>query len=175
MNRNRRGYSLIEMLVVIAVSSVVIALAVALLQSLFTADRATRDHVAGQQSLRRLADDFRDDAHAAVKLAAVQAAADAKATPAWELEMDASRKVRYAASTGRVVREETAAGKMLRREVYRLPDGSSAAIRLESGPPALAVLRVTSGGPADRGSGGLPLRIDAVLASDHRFAKLQGK
>ncbi len=174
--KKRLGYSLIETLVVIAGSGVVLATAVGLLHSIFRVDRTTRDHAAGQQTLRRLAADFRDDAHAAVKLTPVEAVADGKKSPAWEFQLpQADRKVRYQAISNRLVREEQGGGKTVRREAYRLPDGSTASIGLESGPPALATLRIAAGAAGENLTGGLPLRIDAALASDHRFAKLGGK
>jgi type II secretory pathway component PulJ len=176
MMKKRFGYSLIETLVVIAGSGVVLATAVGVLHSIFRVDRTTRDRAAGQQTLRRLTADFRDDAHTAVKLTPVDAMADGKKTPAWELQLpQADRKVRYQAVSNRLVREEHGAGKTVRREAYRLPDGCTASIRLETGPPALAVMRIAAGAAGENLTGGLPLRVDAALASDHRFAKVGGK
>jgi type II secretory pathway pseudopilin PulG len=174
--KKRLGYSLIETLVVIAGSGVVLATAVGLLHSMFGVDRTTRDRAAGQQMLRRLAADFRDDAHAAVKLATLDAVVDGKKLPAWEFQMpQADRKVQYRAISNRLVREKMAGGKTVRREVYRLPDGSAASIRLDNGPPALATLRIAVGAAGENQAGGLPLRIDAALGSDYRFAKAGGK
>ena len=171
----RPGYSLIECLAVIAVSGVVLATATALLHSMFKADRATRDHAAGQQTLRRLAGDFRNDAHAAVKLSAVEAGGEKK-SPAWELQWpQGDRKVRYELAAGRFVRDELLGGKVVRREAYRLPEASAATIRVESGTPAVAVLRIATAGPAGAQAGGWPFRIEAALGSDYRFAKLGGK
>jgi hypothetical protein len=153
-----------------------LATAVGLLHSIFGVDRTTRDRAAGQQMLRRLAADFRDDAHAAVKFTAVDAVVDGKKSPAWEFQMpQADRKVRYQAVSNRLVREEQAGGKTVRREAYRLPDGSATSIRLETGPPSLATLRIAAGAAGENLSGALSLRIDAALGSDHRFAKAGGK
>lgn len=173
--KKRFGYSLIETLVVIAGSGVVLATAVGVLHSLFRVDRTTRDRAAGQQTLRRLAGDFRDDAHAAVKLTPVEAVADGKKLPAWEFQSQTDRKIRYQATANRLIREEQAGGKTVRREVYRLPDGSAASISLETGPPALATLRIAPSSAGENTTGGQPLRIDAALASDHRFEKVGGK
>jgi len=173
MNK-RLGFTLIETLVVIAGSAVVLATATALLHSMFKVDQATRQHAAGQQTLRRLAEDFRDDAHAAVKLSAVESAD--KKSPGWEFQMtEPGQKVRYEAHPDRLTREEHAAGKVLRRDAYRLPAGSTATIRQESGTPEFAILRVAASSPVDGHVGGLPIRVDAALGSDHRFAKIQGK
>jgi type II secretory pathway component PulJ len=174
--KKRSGYTLTEMLVVIAGSGVVMASAAGLLASIFRVDRTTRDHAAAQQALGRLAADFRDDAHAAVSLSAVEAAADGKKSFAWEFQMpQPERKVRYQAVSRGLTREEHLGGKPTRRDAYRLADGSAASIRLESGSPPLAVLRIAAAQGADPPPGGLPLRVDAALASDHRFAKTGGR
>lgn len=174
--KKRFGYSLIETLVVIAGAGVVLATAVGLLHSIFRVDRTTRDRATDQQTLRRLAADFRDDAHAAVKLTPVEAVAEGKKLPAWEFQLpQADRKVRYQATANRLLREEQLGGKAVRREVYRMPPGSTASISQENGPPALATLRVAPSSAGENTTGGLPLRIEAALASDHRFAKAGGK
>jgi hypothetical protein len=174
--KNRFGFTLIETLVVIAGCGVVMATATGLLGSIFKVDRMTRDHAATQQTLRRLAADFRSDAHAAVKLTAAEVAVDGKKTPVWEFQLpQADGKVRYQVVSHGLLREEQLGGKTVHREAYRLPDGSAASIRLESGTPALATLRIAAVDSGADPPGGLPLRIEAALASDHRFAKLGGK
>jgi type II secretory pathway pseudopilin PulG len=173
--KNRFGFTLVETLVVIAGCGVVMATATGLLCSIFKVDRMTRDQAAAQQTLRRLAADFRSDAHAAVKLTAAEVAVDGKRAPVWEFQLpQADHRVRYQAASRGLIREEQLGGKAVHREAYRLPDGSAASIRLESGTPALATLRITAGAPSDPPSGP-PLCIEAALASDHRFAKLGGK
>jgi len=173
--KHRPGYTLIEMLVTIAGAGVVLATATGLLYSMAKIDRRTRDHAAAQQALRRLAADFCGDAHAAVKFAAAEAGAGGKKVPAWEFQMsEAERKVRYQAGARGLVREEQVGGKVVRREAYRLPEGCAASIALEGGPP-VATLRVSPSGPDAALSGGPPFRVDAALASDHRFARLGGK
>jgi len=173
--KQRSGYTLIETLVVIAGAGVVLATATGLLYSMAKIDRTTRDRAAVQQALRRLAADFRSDAHAAVKLATAEAGAGGKKVPAWEfLVSEAGRKVRYQPDARGLVREEHVGGKVVRREAYRLPEGSAASIAQEDGPP-VATLRVRPGGPEAALSGGPPFRVDAVLASDHRFGRLGGK
>lgn len=173
--KKRFGYSLIETLVVIAGSGVVLALAVSLLHGISEADRLGRERAAVQQTLRRLAADFRDDAHAAGRLAPIEIVAEGTKSTAWEFHgPQGERKVRYRTTGHRLVREEQAAGKTLRRETYLLPEGCAVSIQFEGGPPALAVLRIVSGPGTDK-TAVLPTRIDAALASDHRFAKTEGK
>jgi type II secretory pathway pseudopilin PulG len=173
--KRRPGYTLIETLVSLAGAAVVFATATGLLYSMTKIDRATRDRTAGQQALRRLAADFRGDAHAAVKFAAAEAAVGGKKVPAWEFQMpEADRKARYQTDARGLVREEYAGGKVVRREAYRLPEGRAASMALEGSPP-VAILRVGPSGADAASSGGPPFRIDAMLASDHRFAKLGGK
>lgn len=170
--KQRSGHTLIEMLVVIAGMGVVLAIATGLIYSMVKIDRTTRNRAAAHQTLRRLAADFRSDAHAAVKFAAAEAAGK---VPAWEFQMpEADRKVRYQAEGGGLIREEHSGGKMVHREAYRLPESHTASMALEGAAP-IAILRVRPSGPDAALSGGPLFRVDAALASDHRFAKVGGK
>ena len=57
------------------------------------------------------------------------------------------------------------------RDAYRLPPGSTAL--LERSPPIVS-LRVVCGTPSGDAASGRAIRIDAALASDHRFARRGG-
>ncbi len=63
----RCGFSLVEMIVVITVGTALTGLAVTTLASLMHASRAMDDHVYRIATIRRLAEQFRDDVHAAAK------------------------------------------------------------------------------------------------------------
>jgi prepilin-type N-terminal cleavage/methylation domain-containing protein len=62
----RRGYTLIEMLVVITVSTVLLSVAVGVLHVLSRAERSGREHGNRATIVARLADQFRSDVHAAL-------------------------------------------------------------------------------------------------------------
>ena len=65
MNRRDRGYTLIEMLIVIALLSVMVILATMTLAILMRSERAGGDALVAAQAGHRLARQFRDDVHAA--------------------------------------------------------------------------------------------------------------
>jgi len=66
MKKRNRGYSLVEMVVVITVGTVLMGIAVTMLGALLHASAAMNGHVRHITTVRRLAEQFRDDAHAAV-------------------------------------------------------------------------------------------------------------
>ena len=65
MNRSRRGYSLIEMLVVIAVMSVMVTLGTLTIALLMRSERTGGDSLVAAQAGHRLARQFRQDVHSA--------------------------------------------------------------------------------------------------------------
>lgn len=65
MRPRARGMTLVELLVVITLVGVIISAVAVCLQSMYRADRRTRESVAGSSTLARLSLRFRADAHAA--------------------------------------------------------------------------------------------------------------
>jgi prepilin-type N-terminal cleavage/methylation domain-containing protein len=66
MKKRSSGFSLVEMLVVISVGTVLTGLAVTTLAGMLHASRAMNEHVYRIATIRRLAEQFRDDVHAAL-------------------------------------------------------------------------------------------------------------
>lgn len=174
MNK-RFGFTLIETLVSVSASGAILALACGLLYSLLKMDRTGREHLERRLTLGRLGADFRDDAHAAIELAPAEIELQGRKAAGWEFRFaQADRKVQYHAAAGRLVREEQAGGKVVRREAYRLPPGSGVSLERLAGPPPLASLRIAPGAQPGEPAGGAPVRIEAALASDHRFLQPKG-
>lgn len=65
MNRQRRGYTLIEMLVVMALLSVMVTVGTLTIALLMRSERAGGDALVAAQAGHRLSRQFRDDVHAA--------------------------------------------------------------------------------------------------------------
>lgn len=173
--KRRLGYSLIEMLVAITGSTAILATGAGLLLSLTRMDKAASEHLAALSTLRRLAAEFRDDAHAAVKLSDAPIEVEGKRLAGWEFQFSqADRKVYYHAVPDGLARQEHAGGKVVRQELYRLPSGSGISMHQEPGAARVVVLRIEP----DRSLGqsqGIPLvRVEAALAMDHRFVKPKG-
>lgn len=100
-NRSRRGFTLIETLVLISVSSVLTGIVVTGMASLFRYNRTTNAHAVTQIQLRQLATTLRADVHQA------NAARWDDASNTLRLEMDTSHTVEYRVSETRWVRIET--------------------------------------------------------------------
>ena len=99
-----RGITLIELLAVLAVSSVLLAIAIGLIQTLLRASGAARSDLEQQNSVARLADAFRRDVHAAT---AFHAGPAKDGNPVeWTFDLgvgprgDVSRRVRLSGADG---------------------------------------------------------------------------
>ncbi len=160
----RRGFTLVEMLAALTVGSVLLGIAVSILALLMRIERIGRDQVHQDAVTARLAQQFRDDVHAAARLAPAEAGKQG----VWRLVLTPDHTVTYRALPELVERDETVAGKPVRHESYTLPAGWSARlIAPAEGRPPLASLSAASletPGPKDR-----DVRIDAVVGKDHRF------
>ena len=160
----RRGHTLLEMTVVITVGATLLGIAVSLIHVLMRAEQNGRTHVERYVTMARLADQFRDDVHAAA------GRPTAEGQTAWHLELAADRTVRYATDPGEITREERMGEKIVSRESYNMPDGYTAAIAPDDATiPALVSLIVEL--KAGSGSKGREIRIDAALGKDRRFAE----
>jgi prepilin-type N-terminal cleavage/methylation domain-containing protein len=163
---NRRGHTLIEMTVVITVGAALLGIAVSVIHLLMRAEETGRDHFDRFTTLARLADQFREDVHAA----AAKPAADGQT--AWRLEPAADRTVRYSAEDGEIVREERKGENVVSRESYKMPDDYAATIASDDASrPSLVSMTVVFKGKL--GAKDREIRIDAALGKDRRFAELK--
>jgi type II secretory pathway pseudopilin PulG len=129
--RDRRGITIVEMIVVMTVVATMLGLCVLLLQMLMKLDADSRARRDGTAALGRLAEQLRADVHAA------QAAkvGDRPAVGPAELQLlrGPDQTIEYRADgASSVVRVESEKGKPVRRERYDVP---------RSGPIALALDR----------------------------------
>ncbi len=117
--RRRRGYSLIETLLVISAMAVVFGLCASMIHGLLRLDRAGRARLNEAATLSRLARQFRQDVRAAST-----SRSSGKDDPRQELVLSVppDRAIEYRWSKGRVLRAERAPGRADRHETYRLPD-----------------------------------------------------
>jgi hypothetical protein len=132
-----------------------------------------------QQALLRLSDDFRSDAHAA-KTAEITTQNQAPALIFQQGE-EPTRTVTYFVVGSQVTRRETDGEKLLRLEVYRLPDSEvrfasatkTEPSRLASGDSVTLTCRRPNAPPINPR---LPAprhdeHVVAVIGRDHRFEK----
>ncbi len=170
-----RGYSLIELLTAISAGTAVMAIAVGLLGSLLDLDRHARERAQQRSALDRLADQFRRDVHAAVRVKPLETSGR-DSPPGWQFQLDSRQSIEYrSAAGGDLGRTERTGAEVRRRESYRLPPQTMAAIQFdERVEPRVVGLRLI----AKDGSTVKPirgaLRIVATLGTDHRFLGRKG-
>lgn len=160
----RRGFTLVEMLVVLTIGTVVVGIAVGMLHLLLRTEQAGRDRVPEARILARLAEQFRSDVGAAVRQPRIAKAGE------WQFALAGDRVATYRTLPGEVQWDERTADKLVRQESYVLPSGYSATIAVQNkSTPTVASLVI-----ADRGTPQTPgreMHITAVLGKDHRFTK----
>jgi len=163
----RRGYSLVEMLVVLTVGAVIVGICVGLLHTLLRTEQNGRERVPQTRILVRLAEQFRTDVSAAVRQVASARQGE------WQFALPGDRVVTYQASPGEVRWEERTQGKPAIRETYVLPRGCSAAITVHSqAAPPVASLVVADKNATQQAAH--EIRVVAVLGKDHRFTRSPG-
>jgi len=199
MMRKRLGFSLIEMVTVIAVTSVLMAIAVGLLHTLFSFQQGGQERFRQRLTLDRLARQFREDVHAASGLTAegvgslshvgadvpepskplapdVEKTPDPllrgrKKSPGWRLQLAGGRTIQYSVAGDALARIEREGDKPVAREWFPLPPGAKVEMKLrEDGKAALASLRIVVGGEPSGIAPPPALLVEAVLGLDRRFA-----
>jgi prepilin-type N-terminal cleavage/methylation domain-containing protein len=200
MKTRRRGYSLVEMIVVITVGTVLVGIAVTTLASVLHASRAIDDQVHRIATVRRLADQFRNDAHAAWNTQSLNAKGeeDPNGTAGRRFELAPGRQVTYEFQSNAelqcdtVERTEKVDQTVQSRESFILPKGICASctastegkttmialvIASASQEKSLTQTQETAQTKAETKVAGpasrMSLRIEAVVAQDRRFMKTE--
>lgn len=163
----RRAFTLIELVTAITILSALMALAMGLLHLVFRVEERCREAENRQRMLGSLAQQFREDVHAA------GAWTPEPAQARWQFVLGPEHEVVYRRESERLLRLETVAGRLRRQESYAVP----AEVRLEcladaapdSASPRLLTLRLAS----EPGAASEPIwkecRIEACLGLDHRL------
>lgn len=178
--RRRAGITLTQMLVVMSLTTVITTAAVTVVISMLHLEGRTTHTWMSQETLLRLGDDFRDDAHAA-RFAEITTQNEAPAV-IFQEAAGASRRVTYLAAEHQVTRRETDGDRVLRSEVYRLPEcdvrfgsttGAETSGRFRAGSAVRLTCQRPNVAPINRRT--LVPRHDeqivAVVGRDHRFEK----
>lgn len=165
----RAGYSLVEALVAISISSVLASVAVGLLGALVRADHSGRRHLNETQSLARLAGQLRADIGAAEEASLADRAARLL------LRMPGGRSVEYAAEPGRATREERLGDVRQLREQFLLPETTRLLFAVDEDP--IGDIAAASLAPESNGEGSeeikrarLGWRVEAAIGRSRRFA-----
>ncbi len=167
----RRGYTLVELVVVLSLLSMLTGIAAVVLTSVIShIGRQREDHQAAIV-VRRLAVDFRRDAHAAT-LAQIE---DLPATPAGKLAITSADGVTitYSAVPGGVERMATLDQQTTQRELYRLPRARDLRFARETIAPDRAVVicrwqQPPPGVPSNQSEAAPPrdYRLEAALPNE---------
>ena len=162
----RRGLSLIEMLVVMTVSVAVVGLVAGMIRLLMKADRAAEDHLVRSGAVDQLSDSFRQHVRAAREAKTVQQDGADKL----QLKLDEARTVEFLAREQVVIRSEREAGQIRRQDRYTVPVGSAVRFEVQSDEKSTTVSLVLARrlGQPDRGPP-RELRVHAMLGRDLRF------
>ena len=173
--KTRSGYALVELLVVIAVGSAVMGVAVAMLHMLMKLESDARDQLRNRTTMSRLAEHFREDVHAALRLSPDAASSGKSDSPAvCRLDLPDGRSVRYHALEGELVRVVLVGGKPVGQESFRVPEDAAVSVdRSDESGGKLLSLRIDTPGDPPEGYRFRPVLIDAVLSHDYRFRELK--
>jgi prepilin-type N-terminal cleavage/methylation domain-containing protein len=156
----RRGFNLIEMLVVMTGVSVVLGLCTVTIQLLMRVSSDAQARRSTSAALGRLAEQFREDVHGCDD---VQLGASA----GLRLSRGPRVAITYQARDGRMERVESTGGQASRRETYALERGSTAVFqRRDDGPRRFLALVVTHRGRAGRPDPPHPVEILALVGKD---------
>ena len=115
-------------------------------------------------AVERLSQQFRDDVHAAVRIAA--------SPPEWQFDLPDGRSVVYCVTADGIVRTEKTASAAAQSQLFPLPPDVAARIETAThgGPTLVSLVIAAAADDAAQPPSLAPLRVDAVLAADHRFA-----
>ncbi|MBN2580409.1 MAG: type II secretion system protein [Pirellulales bacterium] len=167
--RSARGFTLIEMLVIITIGSLLAGFAVVLLHGVLVAQKTAQQSQEHSTVFRRLADDFRRDVHAAseseVGAAALTLRGFAPPTGA--------RRVRYEVHDHEILRVEDGENGAARRESYFLPKNHSATFRENAEPSARVIELVLTLPEKPSPKSWSASNVEAVLGSDRRYEKVE--
>lgn len=123
--RSRRGYSLVELLIVLSVGTAMLTVAMSVLYLLKETQVNVRQRLTAGRMITRLSDQFRDDVHGASKIERVSDEASSPDVAVWRLTIDPDTLVLYEIGYREVRRSRTTGDDKIHDD-YRLPPGMHA-------------------------------------------------
>ena len=181
-NRARRGWTLVELLVVISIVSVLLASVTVIIQKIVRQDAAFGKDLAHQRVMERLADQFRRDVHTAVRVEGLPVATDSAGTEHCTVQCLGAEgpPVVYERHGRRLVRTATDASGRETHRSFPVPPGATVRlVRDGRAEPPLAALEIAypagfalPTGRADRGTK-RQWTIEAAVGRDLRWRALE--
>ncbi len=130
MRCERRGFSLVEMIVAIGMTGVIIGMLGVILQSVLLVSRRHNDRDAEVLILMRLDGQFRTDVHEADRVTLTLAGEQDESGSRLVLELPGERRIEYHYTEGRVHRTVTRQGATEHRDAFLVGDKSCASFSL---------------------------------------------
>lgn len=163
----RRGITIIEVLIVVTGVTMMLGLCAVSIQLLMRLNGDGVSRYGTAVAFERLARQMRVDAHSS-ETGQLGVDGNAEGKPAsLRLTLNPDHTVAYQSQEGAVVRTESAAGKVVRRESYSLPTGGAAQFLLrEEGPSRLVAVVVTRGPGKSQTEPPRPLEVVAQIGKD---------
>ena len=163
----RRGYSLIEMVVVVGAVTIVLSMCGLTLHALMRLDRSGRRGFDDASTVARLARQFRKDVRSA-SAAKTNAADDEKSR--LDMNIHDKQTVTYALEGIKLIRtEKQADGKVLNREGYRVDRIGPVGFEMKGSWVRLKLERMSANGAALPKP---PIAVEARLGKDDAFSTL---
>jgi hypothetical protein len=166
----RRGFSIIEVLLVVGAVALLLGLCSGLLHVLLRLDRTGRAHAVETATVGRLARQYRQDVRAAIRARSV--AGEDGAMSKLELTFPGERVVAYQPRDQALVRTQQQGAEVARRETYTLPfcQGPRFDVR-EVDDKVWVSLRLPRGSEPGPNSLHHDLQIEALVGRDHRLLR----
>ncbi len=174
----RRGWTLIELLLLITATTILSVTGATVVCVLMAAERSGAEAVVVERSLSRLAQRLRSDLHAA-EAAEVQSG-DGAAAEALDVQLSGGRRVLYTSRPGEVTREVIEGEAVRERDGFRLPNGESRFEHEDDGAQLAFVHRrgqeslIESGGDGVQAVPLREVRIEAAVGWDQRLKAATG-
>ncbi len=165
----RRGVTLIEMLVVMAVFTVVLTIAIGMLTLLLRLDERSRRHTDRLLSTDRLARALRADVRAALRAHGEPADPAGQAVTLLVLSLANDTQIVYEPQTNGLRRTKKRADATLTTEKFRLDQSLTTLVLDDSGDDLVVKLRVDKRDEVHHELGSPRFEAIAVVGADHRF------
>jgi prepilin-type N-terminal cleavage/methylation domain-containing protein len=165
--RGQTGFTLVEVMLVISLSSIVLCTVGVVFHGLRSAQRALGEHQTAIDNIVRLAEQFRADVHSAAsaQITPVAESGDGESShDVLKLSQPNEKDIEYAADANRVTRVVRSGDQITQRESYALPERSQVRWELDD----------LSGSTAKRASAHLsyPLGDQELKLSDQRQLRI---
>lgn len=171
---NRRGFTLIELIVVLSGTAIMMLIGVGTLHTLLRSERGTTGNLVYSQAAARLSTQLREDIHEAT------AAEPSEQGTQLQLLCPDNRRIVFTQNSGEIFRLEATGNTTQRRETYQkrvgvsanfstLDDGGNRIIRMEFVRELPIGQTSTMAASQAVRPKSPPWSVEAVLAKDHRF------